>query len=261
MQLAKMLRDSTVTSYDSQLADSVTYFRARRAGREAEIETALASKIREMFGNRIHPVWVAGSLPIGAGLPDLVHISYLPQVLVLADKKPFEMEVLAYLRTVGHAGLNTLADALRSSVTAATRSLYSLIDAKAVAVTSKRFFYLPRMWRSILPEIVTVEVKVSNWRRAVEQAARNRIFAHRSFIALPELVANRVQHEASIKQLGLGIISVGANSVVRILRRPRRRRPAVWIYYYRLAYYLAKSSRGRADGVHGISNRCPEVFS
>jgi hypothetical protein len=110
-----------------------------------------------------------------------------------------------------------------------------------VLSVSDKAFVLPPKWKEILPEIVAVEVKVSDWHRAIEQAARNRIFANRSFVALPEQVALRVRAEPLFRQLGLGLISVIEGGAVRVLRKARRRQPMVWNYYYKLAVVLARS--------------------
>ena len=121
-----------------------------------------------------------------------------------------------------------------------SRRLYKLVEAEAVVSLSNSFSLMP-VWRRILPEIVTIEIKVANWRRAVEQAARNRIFAHMSFVALPERVSQRVRAEPIFRTLGIGLISVADDGDAAIIRRPRHKRPAVWTYYYQLASILARS--------------------
>jgi len=149
-------------------------------------------------------------------------------------------EILAYLRVVGRARLETIAERLKIPEKAAQKQLEALLDARALSV-SDEVFVMPPLWRQILPEIVTIEVKVSDWRRAVEQAARNRIFAHRSYVALPQRTAERVRTEPLFGQLGLGLVGVTEEKAVQILRKPRRRQPVVWTYYYKLASVLARS--------------------
>jgi DNA-binding Lrp family transcriptional regulator len=180
-------------------------------------------------------------VPLGAGIPDLVVVSYYPQVFALAHVDLSDAQILAYLRAVGRARLETIAERLGTSAKTIERRLAGLIDAEAIVTASANTFLLAPLWREILPEIITIEVKVSNWQKAVGQAARNRIFAHRSFVALPSIVAERIRTESILSQLGLGLLSVSEDKSVTILRKARRRQPVVWAYYYRLASMLARS--------------------
>lgn len=93
-----------------------------------------------------------------------------------------DAQILAYLRAVGKARLDTIAHRVRQSPEKLSGRLYTLIEAEAVAASDNTFSLSPT-WRQILPEIITIEIKVANWQRTVEQAARNRIFAHVSFLS------------------------------------------------------------------------------
>jgi DNA-binding Lrp family transcriptional regulator len=184
--------------------------------------------------------WTAASLPLGAGVPDLVVVSYDPQVFALAHVDLTDAQILAYLRAVGKARLETIAQRMGTSPEKLSGRLSDLVEAEAIA-TSANTFSLTPPWRRILPEIITIEVKVSKWQKAIEQAARNRIFAHRSFVALPDKVARRIRSEEVLAALGIGLISVSENGIATVVRKPRRRSPTVWTYYYRLASILARS--------------------
>jgi len=184
--------------------------------------------------------WTAASLPLGAGIPDLVVVSYKPQVFALAQVELQDAQILAYLRAVGKASLKTIAERMGGTPNKLSSRLYSLVEAEAV-VSSCNSFSLNPAWRQILPEIVTIEIKVANWQRAVEQAARNRIFAHMSFVALPEKIALRIRTEPILRKLGIGLISVTDNGIAISIRKPRRKPPSVWTYYYQLASILARS--------------------
>jgi hypothetical protein len=218
----------------------ITQFRPRRPGPESVIQETVEKRVYSFIAPTDADVWTAAALPLGAGVPDLVVASYHRDVLALAHVDISHSEILAYLRVVGRARLDTIAERLQIPEKAAQKRLEALLDARALSV-SDDVFILPPLWRHILPEIVTIEVKVSDWRRAVEQAARNRIFAHRSYVALPQQTAERVRMEPLFGQLGLGLVGVTDEKAVQILRKPRRRQPVVWTYYYRLATVLARS--------------------
>ena len=223
------------------LTPDVVHFRSRRPGPEAIIQDVVTERIPELF-SAMPRWWTAASLPLGAGIPDLVVVSYNPQVFALAKVDLTDSQILAYLRAVGSANLETIAERMGASTKRVSRSLAVLVEAAAVLTTSESFTLSP-IWRDILPEIITIEVKVSNWQKALEQAARNRIFGHRSFVALPDKVGQRVRSESLFQQLGIGLLGASEDENVRVLRRARRRQPCVWTYYYRLASFVARSSK------------------
>lgn len=217
----------------------VTQFRLRREGPEAGLQDVVVHRIPELLNPAAH-TWTAASLPLGAGIPDLVIVSYEPEVFALAKVALEDAELLAYLRAVGKARLDTIAQRIGHRPDMLSRRLYRLVEVEAIESSSNTFWLAP-VWRHILPEIVTIEIKVANWRRAIEQAARNRIFAHMSFVAVPERVAQRIRDEPSLRTLGIGLISVAEDGSAVTLRKPRRGRPLVWMYYYQLASILARS--------------------
>jgi DNA-binding Lrp family transcriptional regulator len=214
-------------------------FRARRHGPEALMQDIVAGQISGLFCPSQNS-WTAASVPLGAGIPDLVVVSYCPQVFALANAELTDAQILAYLRAVGKARLETIAERMGTSPKKLSNRLSCLVDAEAIETSSNTFSLSP-LWRQILPEIITIEVKVSNWQKAIEQAARNKIFSHLSFVALPESVAYRVRTEPQIRNLGIGLISVSEGTTATVIKRPRRRQPIVWTYYYQLASILARS--------------------
>ncbi len=220
----------------------MTYFQRRRSGPELAVEDSVVERVPQLFPFN-QPSWIAGSVAVGAGRPDLVLVSYHPQVIALSNMDCSKAQVLAYLRAVRGAKLDTIAERMRMRPADARNTMDMLVEAEAVHGTIEGNFSLSPLWREILPEVITIEVKVSNWAKAVAQAQRNRIFAHRSFIALPDPVAQRIQPEPVLRQLGIGLLSVSDAGEVRVLKAARLHRPSVWIYYYQLASLVARSSR------------------
>lgn len=226
----------------SDCAVGITHFARRRPGPEATIEDAVALQIPYLFQSRRLPLWTARSASIGAGRPDLVAVSYEPRVLALAELQELKPDILAYLRGIRCARLETIADRLDSPRQQMARRLERLAELDVVGRQDETFWLLPR-WRYILPDVVSIEVKVSDWGKAVQQAARNRIFAHRSFVAVPEWVAQRVRREPVFRELGIGLLAVSNGDEVTVVRRARREKPIVWTYYYRLASLAAIHSQ------------------
>jgi DNA-binding MarR family transcriptional regulator len=216
----------------------ITYFRSRRPGPEIAIENVVASQVSDLLDRDDLPVWAAGSLTIGAGRPDLVFASYRPHVVSLAHVDRVCIAILAYLRIVQCANIETISNRLGRSQKILSRNLDSLIEIGAVSRDVRKFSLQPD-WRNVLPSITTIEVKVADWKRAVAQAARNRIFAHRSLIAVPNHVAQRIRSEPIFTQLGVGLLAVCEDNTLHILKYGPHHQPRVWAYYYEIAALAA----------------------
>ena len=232
-------------------------YRHLRAGPEADLQRAVEGQLLSLFPQDQRLLWTAGSIPIGAGRPDILLTACEPHVLALTDVDVASRDMLAYLRLVGRARPETISTRLGKSLRVVQRMLVSLVDANIVAL-DQGSYVLRKSWRAVLPEVIAIEVKVADWRRALAQAARNRIFAHLSFVALPEQVAVRVRREQIFSELGIGLLKVRADGDVRLVRRARRAMPKVWSYYYSLAFMAAEHlSGGGGGGIHR-SNRSRE---
>src|SRR4051812_3515938 len=96
-----------------QRISPVTYFRPRRSGPEALIEDCVAAQLPTLFKSGRQSSWTAGSIPLGAGMPDLVIVAYKPLALALADADLSDAHILGYLRAVRSARLGTIAERLR----------------------------------------------------------------------------------------------------------------------------------------------------
>ncbi|RZM19831.1 MAG: hypothetical protein EOO88_36970 [Pedobacter sp.] len=228
----------------------------RKPGPEIRIEDAVAKHVPNLFLRDDIPFWAGGSVPIGAGMPDLLIASYNPEVFALAQIGLPDTQILGYLRAVKNARLETIVERVGKPKRMVTRCLNDLVEMDAIKSGPQTFALSPK-WRTLLPEITAVEAKVSNWRRAIEQATRNSIFAHRSYVALPENVARRAFVESSFQSSGIGIISVADNDEATIIRRSRSFQPKVWYYYYQLAHLIANPGKKiKHNALHSSNDGC-----
>ncbi|MCB9895186.1 MAG: hypothetical protein H6839_12100 [Planctomycetes bacterium] len=69
--------------------------------------------------------------------------------------------------------------------------------------------------------LVAFEAKLTNWRKALQQAYRNTAFADRSFVVLPERTAQlAMTHQEDFLSRHVGIISVSRTSFNVLLEAP-----------------------------------------
>ncbi len=73
------------------------------------MQDVVVHRIPELFSTSQNS-WTAASLPLGAGVPDLVVVSYDPQVLALTHVDLTDAQILAYLRAVRKARLETIVE-------------------------------------------------------------------------------------------------------------------------------------------------------
>lgn len=63
--------------------------------------------------------------------------------------------------------------------------------------------------------VIAFEAKLTRWRTALDQAHRNRCFAHESYVLLPETTARRAaEHIAEFEHRGVGLCYLGSESIV-----------------------------------------------
>ena len=143
-----------------EVAVAVTYFRARIDGPELVIEDAVAHSVKKLFQTDSLRLWTGGSIPLGAGHPDLVVVAMKPNIAALAYVEMANVEILAYLRAVGRAGVSKISQRTGLSAKATERSLDSLSEIDAVD-SHRGIYAIDPGYRDVLPEIVTIEAKVS----------------------------------------------------------------------------------------------------
>jgi hypothetical protein len=223
---------------------SVNYFRPRRPGPEWHLENHLVANFSGALDEE-RDTWIGGSLPLGAGMPDYIFATYEPELHRVTAFNRTAIEILAYLRTVGKARFDTVAGRLNLSSAVTEEGVAYLVEAGAIDA-SRDLLELTDTWRTVLPEVLAIEVKVSDWKRALAQATRNLIFCHRSMIALPEPVAFRVRSRKEFSTLGVGILSIAESGEISIARRARRAQPKSWRYYYELAFRITSGGEGVA---------------
>jgi hypothetical protein len=219
-------------------------FGISRPGPEADLQARLEVRLHSLFDMGDELVWTGGAVPVGAGQPDIILAKCQPNILGLGSVRGASDVLLGYLRAVGYASPQTISRRIGRT----DRQVAKLIDELTLAgilESQTKGVSLSEDWRDVLKDVIAIEVKVSDWRRAIHQAIRNTIVAHRSYIALPDSVAVRICEDQLARAHGIGILSISDNGCVKAIRRARKTQPKVWSYYYAVAH-LASECFGRA---------------
>ena len=181
--------------------------RRRRLGPEADLVKAVL-KTEFLVGRRLPAVFFHEPV-LPTGLPDLVAV-YLSGENTHVSRQRLRLQerhvrVLHYLHTVRSARRESLTEKLRVRPAEVERVVRDLENAQLVTVAGPliRAIPLSRVFR--VKYIVAIEAKMSNWRRALAQAAANYWFASHSYILIPPTrVLQKVVANAS--ELGVGVL-------------------------------------------------------
>jgi len=217
---------------------NITYFRKRIPGIESILEDRVADQLDSLFNHRADPSWIAGSIPVGASRPDLLLVYYGQEVFAFTSFDNLSISVLAYLRGVGAARPSTIGVKLQISQEVVNEELSRFVSINAV-VRNRDSYSVSPTWKEILPEVISIEIKVSNWKRALQQAQMNRAFSHRSYIAVPNSIADRISESTKFRASGIGLISISMEAPANLMVKAVYKEPKVWSYYYTIASRLA----------------------
>lgn len=221
-----------------QMKDSgITYVRPRRPGPEQKIENTTVLNMLKLLKSESNLLWMGGSVSLGAGMPDIVAAIFKPQLLNLAQTTKPNISVLSYLRATGFAKKETIARKLLLSSGVIEAQLEVFLEIGAIQ-KKKDAYCVQDSWKYLFSEIVSVEAKVSDWKKAANQAIRNKLFSHYSYVAFPKKVANRVKSEIIFKDNGIGILGIESDTMV-LIKNAKKSSSFIWEYYYKLAYYIA----------------------
>lgn len=219
----------------------ISFFRSRIPGPELLLEDVVTNSVGQLTSNTNLPSWVACSPRIGAGMPDILFAHYQPQIFALSDNGSFQSQLLAFLRTKSRASFDTLLCYLNYSEKVLSAYLEELVGAEIIKQHDDSYYLTP-IWMNILPTIISIEVKVHDWRNAIAQASRNRLFSHKSYVALPKKTATRIMNNPIFNTRGIGLLSIDDDLLCEEIT-PVSSQPQIWEYYYKLATILVSNNK------------------
>lgn len=192
--------------------------------------------------------WAASGIAIGAGQPDLVLVDFRTELRGLGRLSTQHVRVLANLAELGPREVQDIAESSGLVCETVEETLNDLTKLGALVGDQCAHSLCPE-WLDILTDTIAIEAKVADWRRGAAQAARNRIFAARSFLAVPPTIAARIADDPIIDRYGIGLLAVAPHGCVTLVRGAPRQRPLIWYYYFSLALAVAASLRRKPRGV------------
>ena len=189
-------------------------------------------------------------------LPDLVVVRCEPRVFALANVPLPNAQILAYLRAVGCARASTIANRLGQSEPVIIRCLDGLIEVHAVAAEANAYRLSPE-WREILPRLQPWKSKLPTGKRRWSRQAGIAFLPTSHSSPSPKTRLGELGEKRHFRRLGLEFLGISDDNEVQVIRRPVRRSPRVWSYYYQLAYFAAKDLQGTRHAFCSANGNSP----
>jgi predicted transcriptional regulator len=161
----------------------------------------------------------------GHGIADIVvswhkRVTKRNQILSL-----FDINILQLIQKEQELSFKQIISQVNSSPYKVKKTIQKLVLEKMV-LWEDDCVRVYRGYENYQKETVAIEVKLKNWRRALEQAYRYRSFAYYSYVFLDErFVDSAIKNKKLFLQYNIGLASVSKNKGINILFKPAKGNP------------------------------------
>lgn len=205
--------------------------------REVDMTWAVLGSIEELWAPAKQQDWISAEVPTASSVADLAVIKFDASTVGqrVADglapvELPLRVKTLDALAHGGITRLPTLARRVGSNPQALTRSTIRPLEELGWVRLDGDRVALARDWQLVSTEVMTVEMKVSDWRGALVQARSQAMSADRVWVVLPEK-SDRVVASAlpEFRAEGIGLAFLRPDGSIRVLATARKQSPIRWL--------------------------------
>lgn len=168
-------------------------------------------------------------LNLGYWVADLVLVRY-DESDALFRKAPltiYEISLLNFISKSQSPSIEKLPDAIGASKSKCIQTLKRLLEEWFVAMDEDNIsIKIVRDYEFAVRDCFAIEAKLSNWRRALNQAHRYKWFSNESYVFMPiENVWPALKNIELFKELGVGLASVSSDCKIKVEYKPRKVKP------------------------------------
>ncbi|MGK2860245.1 MAG: hypothetical protein ACSLFQ_23865 [Thermoanaerobaculia bacterium] len=175
------------------------------------------------------PSVVLQEVVLPTGVPDAIAVLLKNRDFAMVEERlglgPNDLRLFQHISNVGQTSVDDLALALRWGTTDLRRAVTALEAAGLVHETTRRVRARSLADVFLARQIIAIEAKMTDWKRALDQAIGNTWFASHSYILLPERPLKREIVSAAMR-FGIGILTYDGEVTKTKLRAIARRLPA-----------------------------------
>ncbi|MGH2959755.1 MAG: hypothetical protein ACRDKE_09125 [Solirubrobacterales bacterium] len=207
--------------------------------REVDMTWAVLGSMDELWSPRKQPDWISAEVPTASSVADLAVIKFDASAIerrLAEHAAPVELPLrVKTLDALAHRRINqlsTLARTVGSNPRALTRSTIRPLEELGWIRLEGDRVELSRDWQSVGTEVMTVEMKISDWRGALVQARSQALSADRVWVVLPEK-SDRVVASAlpEFRAEGIGLAFLRPDGTIRLIAAARKQSPIRWLNF------------------------------
>lgn len=172
------------------------------------------------------PTTVFEEVKIGYGVPDVVIVKHKRKNNVNRTSylNYFDLSILKIIETSKSMTIPELMELTRSSKKQTTATIAKLIDNNLVLEKNHSYSY--KNYDNLILDTIAIEAKLTDWKRALNQAYRYKWFSHKSFVCMPESNVKPAQNNIDLFiNLGVGLVSVNKENGLNIIFDPEASNP------------------------------------
>lgn len=181
------------------------------------------------------------------GIADLVLGTYRPRTKT--DRLPVDINWITPLTSFNAGDVVSVDEFMENYTVArstASKILHGYVKAGFLLQRGKGLFDVAKTYSPILETVISIEAKLKNWQRALQQAHRYKRFSNFSFVLLEEKYSNpAIKNLPLFEKMGIGLITMYEQTYT-VHSIPYRQEIKPSEYFYRInevAYStVAKSS-------------------
>jgi hypothetical protein len=180
---------------------------------------------------------VVGEVPAAVGIVDVVAVSFRRDAVrhrlhsgVGPLCSPLRIRTLDVLQNGRPQRVTTVASKVGSNPAALRKSTLSPLADLGLVELSEKSVMTTGAWCPVAAQLTAVELKLSKWRDALRQADNFALSADRSWVVLDESRGRRAVAAAeTFEAFGVGLATLDEDGRLRVVIRPRGRRPERWL--------------------------------
>lgn len=195
-----------------------------------KLEKEMIPIIKDRVGNLFRIGAIAEELPVNHRIVDLVVADIIFSELrnLLVYKTAFkkltlaELDVLADIYIREQVTIHYLKKKLRMDAETVKRTYLNKFLNNNLIVKISKYKYKTTEWSQIkIKHMISIEVKLSNWKNVLNQGIDNLTFADYSYVALDESICSSKKIMEKFMEKNVGVLSVSNKNMIELVYKPK----------------------------------------